>query len=256
MGSQVPEIRIIGLTGLPLIKKGDNIAELIVEATKKLNIGIEDGDILIVCQKIVSKAEGRVFRLDEVKPSPFAEEIAKWLEKDPRLVEIILREARGIVRMGDHHLITQTKHGFVCANSAVDRSNVNGGKSVTTLPVDPDESARRIRGEIKRLTGRDVAVIISDTHGRPFRKGAINVAVGVAGMKPIRRDVGKEDLFSYVLKTTYVAVADELASAAELIMGQSSERIPVVIIKGYRFEPSEEGRATDIVRPMEKDLFY
>jgi len=250
---KIKKIEIIGISDLPLVKEGDNIARLIVEAARKQGVEIIDGDVIVVAQSIVSKAEGMIVDLSEVTPSPFSVTISKQVDKSPQMVEVILREARRIIRMR-HVIITETMHGFVCANSGVDESNVSGGGKVTLLPRDPDKSARQIREEIFRLTGADVAVIISDTHGRPFRNGAINVAVGIAGMKPIWDRRGEKDLYGYVLHSTFVAVADELASAAELIMGQADEGIPVVIVRGYKYIKGE-GSYKDLLMPPERDLF-
>ncbi len=248
-------VQIIGIEGLPIIKTGDNLAELILKAAEKQGTPIQDRDIIVVTHVIVSRAEGKVVNLDEVVPSEFAKKIAGQYEKDPALVEVVLRESKSIKRMGDGKLITETKHGFVCANSGVDKSNVPGERLVALLPEDPDGSAERIRREIKRLTGCDVAVIISDTHGRPLREGEINVAVGVAGIKPIRDRRGEKDLFGYVLRVKQTAVADELSSAAELVIGQADEGAPVAIIRGYNYPKSEDAKATELIRPKEKDLF-
>jgi len=248
-------VQIIGVRGLPIIKAGDNLAELICQAAKKQGTPIQDGDIIVVSHIVISRAEGRVVDLNNVEPSQFAAQLAEELNKDPRLVEVILRESRGIIRMGDGKLITKTKHGFICANSGVDKSNVPGQNIVALLPENPDDSAQKIREEIKRIIGRDVAVIISDTHGRPLREGEINIAIGVAGIKPIRDRRGEKDLFGYTLRVKQAAIADELASAAELVMGQANEGIPAAIIRGYRYPRSEEARATELIRPREKDLF-
>jgi len=249
------EIRVMGLETIPIVGEGDDIGALICEAAEREGIGIEDGDVIVVSHIIVSRAEGRVVELSAIKPSEFAKNIASAMGKDPRLVEVVLRESKAIARMGDGHLICETKHGFICANAGVDRSNVPGKDRVALLPEDPDASARRIRERIRQLTGREVAVIISDTHGRPLRRGTINVAIGVAGLEPIWDRRGDVDLFGYTLRVTQVAVADELASAAELVMGQADEGIPVVIIRGYRYRPSEEASARELIRPREEDLF-
>jgi len=248
-------IQIIGVEGLPIIKAGDNLAELICRAAERQGTPIQDGDIIVVTHVVVSRAEGRVVNLDEVTPSPFAKTVAELYGKDLAVVEVVLREAKSIRRMADGKIITETKHGFVCANSGVDKSNVPGERFVALLPEDPDASAARIRREIRRLTGCDVAVIISDTHGRPLREGEINVAVGVSGLKPIRDRRGEKDLFGYVLRVKQTAVADELSSAAELVIGQADEGVPVAIIRGYKYIKSEDARATELIRPREKDLF-
>ncbi|MFB0514962.1 MAG: coenzyme F420-0:L-glutamate ligase, partial [Candidatus Bathyarchaeia archaeon] len=185
------KVQIIGVKGLPIIKKGDNLAKLTCTAAERQGTPIEDGDIIVVTHVVVSRAEGNIVDLEEVTPSDFAKTLAQQVEKDPALVETILRESKSIVRMGDKHLICETRHGLVCANAGVDKSNVPGERNVALLPRNPDRSARIIRQEIRKLTGKDVAVIISDTHGRPLREGEINIAIGVAGMKPIRPRIGE-----------------------------------------------------------------
>jgi len=209
-------VKIIAVENLPLLTKGDNIAELICHATKKQNTPIQEKDVIVITHVAVSKAEGNVVNLDEVSPSERAKEIAQQTRKEPALVEIILQETKEIVRMRPNSLITETKNGIVCANAGVDRSNVEGERNIVLLPKNPDASAQKIRQEIKRLTNCDVAVIVSDTHGRPFRMGEINVAIGVAGIKPIRARRGEKDLFGYVLRTKQTAVADELSKEKDL----------------------------------------
>ena len=248
-------VQVIAVEGLPLIRKGDNLAQLICSAAEKQHTPIQNGDILVATHVAVSKAEGNVVNLDKVVPSKKANEIAKKTGKDPALVEVVLRESKDIVRMRDSVLITESRHGFICANSGVDRSNVEGERNVAPLPRDPDLSAKKIRQEMKKLTGCDVAVIVSDTHGRPFRMGEVNVAVGVSGLKPIRDRRGEKDLFGYVLRIKQTAIADELASAAELVIGQANEGIPVAIIRGYNYPKSDTAKATELVRSREKDLF-
>jgi coenzyme F420-0:L-glutamate ligase/coenzyme F420-1:gamma-L-glutamate ligase len=246
-------ITVVGLEKIPLIKKGDDLAAIIVKAAEEQGIKIEGGDVIVVTQKIVSKAEGRVIDLRRVKPSAFALHLAKKIHEKPERIEVILRETNRIVRMRNNHLITETKHGFVCANAGVDKSNVKGKNHVSLLPVNPDESARLIRRRIRELIGVDVAVIISDTFGRPWRIGHVNFAIGVAGMKPIKDYRGEKDMFGYTLKTTVMAIADELASAAELIMGKSNG-IPIAIIRGYKYQKGD-GSARELIRPLESDLF-
>jgi len=228
---------------------------MIVEATEKQGTPIQPHDVVVVTHVVVSKSEGNVVNLDEVKPSQQAIEIAKQTNKDPALVEVILRETKDIVRIGPNSIITETYSGTISANSGVDRSNVSGDRNVVPLPKKPNASADGIRAEIKRLSGSDVAVIVSDTHGRPFRMGEINVAVGVSGFKPIRDRRGEKDLFGYVLRIKQTAVADELSSAAELVIGQANEGIPAAIIRGYNYIAAEEASATVLIRPKEKDLF-
>lgn len=210
-------ITIIGLNGLPLVKEGDDLGRIVVECMKRQGAEISDGDVIVVAQKIVSKSEGRVLDLVDVTPSLFAKEIARRTRRNSRHVEAVLRETRRIVRMQKSHLITQTKHGFVCANAGVDRSNVEGKSRVVLLPEDPDKSASTIRDRIFALTRRDVAVIISDTFGRPWRLGYVNVALGVAGMKPLKDYRGIKDMFNRDLTVTVMAVADELASEQNLL---------------------------------------
>ncbi|MEM2081669.1 MAG: coenzyme F420-0:L-glutamate ligase [Candidatus Bathyarchaeia archaeon] len=249
------EIRIIAVENLPLIKEGDNIAELICSAAREQNTPIQDRDVIVITHVAVSKAEGNIVNIDAIEPSEQAKEIAQKTGKEPALVETILRETKEIVRLGPNSIITETKNGMVCANAGVDRSNVEGERNVALLPKNPDASAQKIRREIKRLTGCDVAVIISDTHGRPFRMGEINVAIGVAGIRPLRDRRGEKDLFGYVLRVKRTAVADELASAAELVIGQANEGIPAAIIRGYKYQQAEDASAGELIRPKEKDLF-
>jgi coenzyme F420-0:L-glutamate ligase/coenzyme F420-1:gamma-L-glutamate ligase len=251
----VNPIQVFAVENLPLIKKGDNLGKLIVEAAKKQNTPIEEKDIIVVTHVVVSKAEGNVINLDKVKPSEKAKEIAQKTNKDPALVEVILQETKDIVRVGQNSIITETVSGIICANAGVDRSNVSGDRNVVPLPKNPSVSAENIRKEIKRLAGADVAVIISDTHGRPFRLGEINVAVGVAGFKPIRDRRGEKDLFGYVLRIKQTAIADELSSAAELVIGQANEGIPAAIIRGYNYQKDENASATSLTRAKERDLF-
>lgn len=248
-------VQVIAVEGLPLIRKGDNLAQLICSAAEKQHTPIQNGDVLVATHVAVSKAEGNVVNLDKVVPSKKANEIAKKTGKDPAFVEVVLRESKDIVRMRDSVLITESRQGFICANSGVDRSNVEGERNVAPLPRDPDLSAKKIRQEMKKLTGCDVAVIVSDTHGRPFRMGEVNVAVGVSGLKPIRDRRGEKDLFGYVLRIKQTAIADELASAAELVIGQANEGIPVAIIRGYNYPKSDTAKATELIRSREKNLF-
>ncbi len=245
-------IELISIAGLPEIREGNDLARLIVGAARNARIVFHNGDILVIAQKAVSKAEGRVLRLASVQPSARASQLAAARNKDPRLMEVILQESRRIVR-DDPVLIVETHHGFVCANAGVDHSNVPGEDVVTLLPRDPDGSARRIAAEIHKLTRRRIAVIISDTFGRPWRLGLTNVAIGAAGV-PVLRDLrGMRDRHSKPLQATILAVADELAAAAGLVMGKS-EGIPAVLVRGYRYRPVDE-RATSIIRPAAEDLF-
>ena len=246
------EIRIIPLEGIPEVREGDDLLGLILKAAEA-GPGIESGDVVVVTQKIVSKAEGRVVSLDSVTPSPEAERLAVETEKDPRLVELILRESTRIVRQSGPILITETKHGFVCANAGIDASNVGPEGLVSLLPEDPDRSAAAIRAAIRGRMGVDVAVIITDTFGRAWREGHTNVAIGVAGMRPFADYVGQMDPHGYELRVSTLAVADELAAAAELVQGKL-DGVPVAIVRGYAY-PRGEGSARELVREAEKDLF-
>lgn len=246
------KVEIIGVRGMPEVNQGSKLAELIINSVKKMGIELQNGDIIVVTQKIVSKAEGRLIKIDEVIPSKLAIRMGRLFKKDPRLMEVILNESKRIVKMARGIIIVETKHGFICANGGVDQSNIPKG-FVSLLPVNPDRSAKRIRDEIKRLLGIDVAVIISDTFGRPWREGHVDVAIGVAGLKPFIDYRGQKDTHGYELKVTMMAIADELASAAELVMGKLNN-IPVAIIRGYPY-PKGEGSARELIRCASKDLF-
>ena len=245
-------INIIGLNGIPMVKSGDDLGLLIVKFAEEQGVGIMDGDIIVVTQKVVSKAEGRLVKLKEIEPSEFARKISEGTERDPRHTEAILRESSRIIKMRGQVLIAETRHGFVCASAGVDRSNIDNGY-LCLLPIDPDKSARDIRYKVKELTSRNVVVIITDTWGRPWRLGQVDFAIGVSGMTPFRDYRGMTDPFDYELGVTNIAVADELASAAELAKGKLSG-IPVVIIRGYEFGKGE-GSAKEMIRPLEDDLF-
>jgi len=246
-------LTILGLKHIPAVKPGDNLGKIIAAAASKQRIRLRNGDVLVVAQKIVSKAEGRFVSLASIRPSNKAKELARTLGKDPRHIEVILRETKRVVRRRGKHLIVQTRHGLVCANAGVDRSNVQGKNVVSLLPKDPDRSARRIRAQIQQIAGRQVAVIVSDTFGRPWRMGQTNVAIGLSGMNPMIDYRGTKDMFGYRLLVTMIAVADELASAAELVMNKS-DGIPVAIIRGYPHHPTR-GSARRLVRPPRQDLF-
>lgn len=247
-------LTLIGITGIGEITLGCDLGLTIYEMANSQGTPIQDGDIIVVTQKAVSKSEGMVVDLSTITPSPFALNISSVLNKDPRLVEVVLREASRIVKMDNGVIITQTHHGFVCANSGVDASNVPGSSCVTLLPRDPDASASRIRSRIQDLSGCRVAVIISDTFGRPWRMGIVNVAIGVSGLEPITDLKGSVDTFGKTLKATEIAVADEIASAAELVTGKT-RGIPVVIVRGYPWASSETGSSKSLIRPKESDLF-
>jgi len=246
-------LTIMPITGMPNIKKGDDLGRLITDTFEKQGERFERGDIAVIAQKIVSKAEGRLVSLSKVRPSDFAKTLAKEIGKDPRQVEVILRESKKIIRIRGGTIITETKHGFICANAAVDMSNVGKGDHVTTLPKDSDASADRIRKTIHHLTGKKVPVIITDTFGRAWRIGHVNFAIGISGMKPIHDYRGTRDMYRKTLYVTEMAVADEIAGAAELVMNKA-DRVPVAIIRGYK-PPRGFGRASDLIRPEEFDLF-
>jgi coenzyme F420-0:L-glutamate ligase / coenzyme F420-1:gamma-L-glutamate ligase len=245
-------VTILGIEGIPEVQPGDDLGRLIADACGRQDIALADGDVLVVTQKAVSKSEGRFVDLDTVEPSPLAIELATPWEKDPRHVEVVLRETRRIVRMDRGVIICETRHGLVCANAGVDASNVPDGRLVL-LPVDPDASAKRVRDRLKSETGADIAVIVSDTFGRPWRAGYTEVAIGVAGMLPVLDYVGQLDTHGRELRATWICVADELASAAEMVTGKLNQ-VPVALIRGYAY-PRGEGSAREIVRQAELDLF-
>jgi coenzyme F420-0:L-glutamate ligase / coenzyme F420-1:gamma-L-glutamate ligase len=245
-------LELIGLEGIGEVGKGDSVGALIGDACSRQNISLLDDDVLVVAQKIISKAEGRIISLDDVQPSARAIELAGQLDKEPALVEVILRESRGIIRMGGRALIVETHHGFICANAGVDQSNV-GKNRVALLPKDPDGSAREVRKEIQRRIGKKPAVIVSDSFGRAWRVGTVDVAVGVAGLKTIKDERGMTDRHGYELKAAVAAVADEIAAAAELVMGKR-DGVPVVIVRGCEIE-REEGSVKELLRPEAEDLF-
>jgi coenzyme F420-0:L-glutamate ligase/coenzyme F420-1:gamma-L-glutamate ligase len=247
-------VTILPVKGIPDIKKGDDLGKLILSKVEDQGDQFQQGDIAVISQKIVSKAEGRVLPLSKIIPSDFAKTIADETGKDPRQVEVVLRESKKIIRMRAGHLITETSQGFICANAGVDQSNVGTKRdSVTLLPRDSDVSADRIRKTIHHTTGKDVPVIITDTFGRAWRMGQVNFAIGVSGMKPIHDYRGTKDMYRRTLQVTEIAVADELAAAAELVMNKA-DRVPVAIVRGYK-APTGRGRVKDLIRPEEFDLF-
>jgi coenzyme F420-0:L-glutamate ligase / coenzyme F420-1:gamma-L-glutamate ligase len=244
-------LQLFAVPGLPEIRTGENLAGCIATAARKGGLSFEDGDILVVAQKIVSKAEGSVVSLATVKPSAKAQTLAWELKKDARAVELVLRESRRILR-SERVLISETHHGFVCANAGVDHSNVPGD-GVTLLPRDPDGSAEELASALRKKTGKRIAVIVSDTFGRPWRLGLTNVAIGASGL-PVLLDLrGTRDREGKPLTATVLALADELAAAAGLLMGKA-EGIPAVVIRGYRYTPASE-RAAGIIRPASEQLF-
>lgn len=248
-----PEMRLLGLTALPEVTPGMNLAELARDAVRDAGEAFHDGDVLVVTHKIVAKAEGRLVDLRTVEPSAFAREWAAAWGKDPRHVEVVLRESARVVRMDRGILITQTRHGFVCANSGVDASNVPGEEAVCLLPLDPDATALAIHRSLTEATGAHIAVIIADSFGRPWRNGIVNVAIGVAGIAPLVDYRGQADDFGRTMQVSVLAVADELASAAELVMGKVG-RCSMALIRGYTFD-RHEGTARELLMDPAMDMF-
>lgn len=244
---------VTSVDGLPEIRPGDDLAVLIADAVRAQGDALRDGDIVAVAQKIVSKAEGRIVRLSDVTPSARASAMAAESGKDARQLEVVLAETAKVVRWAHGVLISETRHGFVCANAGVDRSNAGAPDTVILLPLDPDASAARLRDALRALTGATVAVVVTDTFGRAWREGHMNVAIGIAGLPALKRYMGQFDPEGYELRVTEIAIADEVAAAAELVMGKL-DRCPVAIVRGFvATDPSETAR--DYVRPAEKDLF-
>lgn len=252
---QAVALSIVTLPGIPLVQPGDDLTELILQALARADIRLQTGDALVVTSKIVSKSEGRYVDLATVEPGEEARRVAGEAQKDPRIVELVLRESARISRQGHGVLVTQHRLGFVSANSGIDQSNIEGSdERVLLLPVDPDASAARLRERLRAATGADVGIVISDSHGRPFRIGNVGVAIGVAGM-PAALDLrGREDLFGRVLRVSVQAYADMVASAANLLTGEADEGRPVVLLRGLRF-PHQDGRAADLIRSVEQDLY-
>jgi coenzyme F420-0:L-glutamate ligase/coenzyme F420-1:gamma-L-glutamate ligase len=250
-------VSLLPVRGLPAIQPAHDLVALILDALDRDNRRLEIGDVLVVAQKIVSKAEGRVTSLSSVCPTERARALAAETEKDPRLVELILQESRHVVRSRPGLIVVEDRRGFVCANAGIDRSNVDqigAEETVALLPVDPDASARRIREQVAVRTGVEIAVIINDSHGRAWRQGTVGVAIGLAGIPALWDRRGDPDLTGYVLQHTIIGLADEIAAAASLVMGPAAEGIPVVIARGLAL-PAGDGTARDIQRPRDMDLF-
>ena len=247
-----PRYEVIGIEGIGEVRPGDDVARIVVEAAARQRTPLAAADVLVLSQKIVSKSEGRLLRLSEVTPSLMATTFAAELGRDPRLIEVILRESRRIVRMDRGVLVTETRHGWVCANAGVDQSNVDADM-VALLPEDSDRSARGIRETLRTLIGGDVHVIIADTFGRPWREGLVNIAIGVAGFAPLKSYLGDRDPAGRPLQATILAIADELAGAAEPVMGKL-DRIPAALVRGVPLAPSEEGSKA-LLRDPARDLF-
>ncbi len=247
------------LQNIPLIRQGDDLADIILSALQPSNLALEDNDIFVLAQKIVSKAEGRMVNLATITPGRRAVELAAQVEKDPRLVELMLRESKSIVRTRPGTIIVEHKLGFICANAGIDHSNVAGmGNSkeefVLLLPEDPDRSAGEIRRKIETKTGKRIGVMIIDSHGRAWRVGTEGVCIGLSGIPAVMDERGWKDLFGYSLRITVVGVADELAAAASLVMGQAAEGTPIVHVRGFPY-PLREGSLKELIRPKEQDLF-
>jgi coenzyme F420-0:L-glutamate ligase/coenzyme F420-1:gamma-L-glutamate ligase len=242
-------LSIVGLTGIPEVGRGDDLGSLIAAAAERVG-GLEDGDVVVVAHKVVSKTEGRVVALDDVEPSPRARELAA--DEDPRRLEVILRETARLVRTRPPLVIAETRHGFVCASAGVDSSNAPMAGTVVMLPRDPDESAQRLRARLEELSGAAVGVVITDSFGRAWRLGTTDVAIGVAGVRPLLDLRGERDRAGYELHGTQIAVADEIAGAAELVMGKTAQ-VPAAIVRGL--DVAGEGSARDLVIPPERDLF-
>ena len=252
-------LTLIPLSGIPLIRQGDNLADIVLSALQANHLAIEENDILVFAQKIVSKAEGRIVDLATVRPSQGAFELAAQTEKDPRFVELVLQESNEILRTRPGTIIVEHKLGFVCANAGIDHSNVAGAGTSTEewvllLPAEPDRSAELICTEIESKTGKQVGVLIIDSHGRAWRNGTVGVAIGVAGLPGLQDLRGQPDLFGFTLRITQVGVADELAAAASLVMGQGAEGTPVVHVRGFPYS-LREGSLKELIRPREQDLF-
>ena len=250
-------LKIIGIKGIPLIKKGDSLDEFILKALKDMDIKIEENDILVIAETAIAKSEGNIINLHDLKPSLKALELADKTGKEPEVVESILQESNEIIKVGPDFIISETRHGFVCANAGIDESNVDKGLA-TPIPVNPDENASLIRREIQKIAGKNIIVIISDTQGRAFREGAVGVAIGISGLEPLWDRSGEKDLYDRELKTTAIAVADELAAAASIVMGQANEGIPVVLIRGADYPEMLKNNSANIkplIRPKKYDVF-
>jgi len=255
----VTPLTLTPLQDIPLIRHGDNLADILVKSLNETNIRLQDGDILVIAQKIVSKAEGRMVNLATVKPSQRALELAEQIQKDARVIELILQESNEVVRTRTGTIIVEHKLGFICANAGIDHSNVAGEGNpdeewVLLLPEDPDASARELRHRLGAESGKKLGVLIIDSHGRAWRLGTVGVTVGLAGVPGLVDLRGKEDLFGYQLRITEVGIADELAAAASAVMGQADEATPVVHIRGLRY-PLRNGSLGELLRPESQDLF-
>jgi coenzyme F420-0:L-glutamate ligase/coenzyme F420-1:gamma-L-glutamate ligase len=247
------------LPGIPLVRPGDDLADLCIQALQRAEISLSDGDILVLAQKIVSKAEGRLVNLVTVEPGPAALQLASQADKDPRLVELILGESSEVSRTRPGTIIVEHRLGFVCANAGIDHSNVAGGGDeheewVLLLPEDPDASARVLRCRLETASGKQIGVLIIDSHGRAWRQGIVGAAIGLAGLPGLVDLRGQPDLFGYNLRITQIGVADELAAAASLVMGQAAEGTPAIHVRGFPY-PLREASLLELIRPKDQDLF-
>ena len=252
-------LTLTSLQNIPLIRQGDPLADILLNSLKQSDLNIQDNDILVLAQKIVSKTEGRMVNLADVTPSPRAIELAPQIDKDPRLIELILRESNEVLRVRKGVIVVEHKLGFVCANAGIDHSNVMGDGNtneefVLLLPENPDASAKKLREEIKQRTGKTVGIMIIDSHGRAWRNGTVGICIGLSGIPALVDERGWADLFGYTLKATIVGVADELAAAASLVMGQAAEGTPAVHVRGFPY-PLGEGSLAELIRPKDMDMF-
>lgn len=250
-------VSFYALPGIPLIEPGDDLASLLAGVLRENGLGLVEGDVLVIAQKIISKAEGLYVDLDEVTPSAMARELAEKLGKDPRHVEVVLSESDEVVKVGQHVIVAAHRLGFVMANAGIDESNISHGESgnrVLLLPRDPDGSAAKLKQRLGEIFGASIGVVINDSFGRPWRNGVVGVALGAAGIPSLVDRVGSKDLFGRTLRVTEIAVADELASAASLLMGQADEGLPAVLVRGFRSSaPSRD--ASSLIRNRERDMF-
>lgn len=243
------------LKQIPLIRQGERLTDILLNALTQNGISLEDNDILVLAQKIVSKAEGRMVRLADVSPTPRALELAAQSGKDPRVVELILQESNEVVRARFGSIIVEHRLGFICANAGIDQSNVSGdSETALLLPLNPDKSAKEIRAALEKTTGKRIGVMVIDSHGRAWRIGTVGMCIGLSGLPALIDERGWKDLFGYTLKITIVGVADELAAAASLMMGQAAEGAPVVHVRGFPY-PLGEGSLAELLRPKEQDMF-
>jgi len=255
----LPSLTLTVLQNIPIIRQDDNLADILVNSLQATNTELLNNDILVIAQKIVSKAEGRMVNLTSVTPSDQAIELAARSDKDPRVVELMLQESNEVLRVRKGTIVVEHKLGFVCANAGIDHSNVAGGGNkneeyVLLLPENPDQSARNIREQIKQKLGINIGVAIIDSHGRAWRNGTVGTCIGLSGLPALVDERGWKDLFGFTLKVTVVGVADELAAAASLVMGQAAEGTPVVHVRGFPY-PLGEGSLKEIIRPKDQDMF-